>query len=164
MSQSNSPHAIVILYDGRDISEEEYALFSATVVDLLSRAGIAIPELTTMVYKDTEELTKLFLKETASTVKKAKNGKDKKDDPVENALMYLSTRYKTFFSNRDTLALAFQLNKDIIQNTNDTALFNALKIVCEDETVYEPQLKKYGISRDALNTIQKWYCMSVHSN
>ena len=28
MSQSNSPHAIVILYDGRDMSEEEYALFS----------------------------------------------------------------------------------------------------------------------------------------
>lgn len=163
MSQSNSPHAIVILYDGRDMSEEEYALFSATVVDLLSRVGIAIPELTTMVYKDTEELTKLFLKETASTVKKTKNGKDKKDDPVENALMYLTTRYKTFLGNRDTLALAFQLSKDI-QNTNDTALFNALKIVCEDETVYEPQLKKYGISRDALNTIQKWYCMSVHGN
>lgn len=145
------------------MSEEEYALFSATVVDLLSRVGIAIPELTTMVYKDTEELTKLFLKETANTVKKAKNGKDKKDDPVENALMYLSTRYKTFLGNRDTLALAFQLSKDI-QNTNDVALFNALKIVCEDETVYEPQLKKYGISRDALNTIQKWYCMSVHGN
>lgn len=163
MSQSNSPHAIVILYDGRDMSEEEYALFSATVVDLLSRAGIAIPELTTMVYKDTEELTKLFLKETASTAKKTKNGKDKKDDPVENALMYLSTRYKTFLGNRDTLALAFQLSKDI-QNTNDVALLNALKIVCEDETVYEPQLKKYGISRDALNTIQKWYCMSVHGN
>lgn len=162
MLQNNSAHAIVILYDGRDMSEEEYALFSATVVDLLSRAGIAIPELTTMVYKDAEELTKLLLKETAN-VRKTKNGKDKKEDPVENALMYLSTRYKTFFGNRDTLALAFQLSKDI-QNTNDVALFNALKIVCEDETVYEPQLKKYGISRDALNTIQKWYCMSVHSN
>ncbi len=162
MLQNNSAHAIVILYDGRDMSEEEYALFSATVVDLLSRAGIAIPELTTMVYKDAEELTKLLLKETAN-VRKTKNGKDKKEDPVENALMYLSTRYKTFFGNRDTLALAFQLSKDI-QNTNDTALFNALKIVCEDETVYEPQLKKYGISRDALNTIQKWYCMSVHGN
>ena len=162
MLQNNSAHAIVILYDGRDMSEEEYALFSATVVDLLSRAGIAIPELTTMVYKDAEELTKLLLKETAN-VRKTKNGKDKKDDPVENALTYISTRYKTFFGNRDTLALAFQLSKDI-QNTNDVALFNALKIVCEDETVYEPQLKKYGISRDALNTIQKWYCMSVHGN
>lgn len=163
MLQNNSAHAIVILYDGRDMSEEEYALFSATVVDLLSRAGIAIPELTTMVYKDAEELTKLILKETAN-VRKTKNGKDKKEDPVENALMYISTRYKTFFANRDTLALAFQLNKDLIQNPNDTALVNALKIVCEDETVYEPQLKKYGISRDALNTIQKWYCMSVHGN
>ena len=162
MLQNNSAHAIVILYDGRDMSEEEYAIFSATVVDLLSRAGVAIPELTTMVYKDAEELTKLLLKETAN-VRKTKNGKDKKEDPVENALMYLSTRYKTFFGNRDTLTLAFQLSKDI-QNTNDVALFNALKIVCEDETVYEPQLKKYGISRDALNTIQKWYCMSVHGN
>ena len=163
MLQNNSAHAIVILYDGRDMSEEEYAIFSATVVDLLSRNGVAIPELTTMVYKDAEELTKLLLKETAN-VRKTKNGKDKKDDPVENALTYISTRYKTFFGNRDTLALAFQLNKDLIQNPNDTALFNALKIVCEDETVYEPQLKKYGISRDALNTIQKWYCMSVHGN
>ena len=162
MSQSNSPHAIVILYDGRDMSEEEYALLAASIVDLLSNAGVAIPELTTMVYKDTKELTKLLLKETAN-VRKTKSRKDKQEDPVENALMYLSTRYKTFFGNRDTLALAFQLSKDI-QNTNDVALFNALKIVCEDETVYEPQLKKYGISRDALNTIQKWYCMSVHGN
>lgn len=162
MSQSNSPHAIVILYDGRDMSEEEYALLAASIVDLLSNAGVAIPELTTMVYKDTKELTKLLLKETAN-VRKTKNGKDKKEDPVENALMYLSTRYKTFFGNRDTLALAFQLSKDI-QNTDDVALLNSLKIVCEEETVYEPQLKKYGISRDALNTIQKWYCMSVHGN
>ena len=162
MLQNNSAHAIVILYDGRDMSEEEYALFSATVVDLLSRAGIAIPELTTMVYKDAEELTKLLLKETAN-VRKTKNGKDKKEDPVENALKYLSVRYKTFFGNTDTLPLAFQLSHDI-RNSDDTVLLNALKIVCEDETVYEPQLKKYGISRDALNTIQKWYCMTVHSN
>ena len=163
MSQTNTPHAIIILYNGRDIREEEFASLAASIVDLLFNAGITIPELTTMTYKDTEELTKLLLKETASTVKKTKNGKDEKYDPVENSLKYLSTRYKTFFGNRDTLALAFQLSKDI-QNTNDVALFNALKIVCEDETVYEPQLKKYGISRDALNTIQKWYCMSVHGN
>ena len=163
MSQTNTPHAILILYDGHDISEEKFASIAAGIADLLFNANVTIPELTTIVYRDTKELTNLFLKETASTVKKTKNGKDKKDDPVENALMYLSTRYRTFLGNRDTLALAFQLSKDI-QNTNDVALFNALKIVCEDETVYEPQLKKYGISRDALNTIQKWYCMSVHSN
>lgn len=163
MLQTNTPHAIVILYKGRNIEEEEFASLAAGIVDLLFNAGITIPELTTMTYKDTEDLTKLLLKETESTVKKAKNGKDKKNDPVENALKYLSVRYKTFLDNRDTLPLAFQLSQDI-KNPDDTALFNALKIVCEDETVYEPQLKKYGISRDALNTIQKWYCMSVHSN
>lgn len=162
MSQTNTPHAILILYDGHDISEEKFASIAAGIADLLFNANVTIPELTTIVYRDTKELTNLILKETAN-VRKTKNVKDKKEDPVENALMYLSTRYKTFFGNRDTLALAFQLGKDI-QNTNDVALFNALKIVCEDETVYEPQLKKYGISRDALNTIQKWYCMSIHSN
>lgn len=163
MSQTNTPNAIVILYNGRNIDEEEFASLAASIVDLLFNAGITIPELTTMTYKDAEDLGKLLLKETASTVKKAKNGKDKKDDPVENALKYLSVRYKTFLGNRDTLPLAFQLSQDI-KNSDDTALLNALKIVCEDETVYEPQLKKYGISRDALNTIQKWYCMTVHSN
>lgn len=163
MSQTNTPHAIVILYNGRNISEEEFASLAASIVDLLSNTGVTIPELTTMTYKDAEELTKLLLKETASTVKKTKSERQTKDDPVENALKYLSVRYKTFLSNRDTLALAFQLSKDI-QNTNDVALINSLKIVCEDETVYEPQLKRYGISRDALNTIQKWYCMSVHGN
>lgn len=163
MSQTNTPHAIVILYNGRDISEEEFASFAASIVDLLFNAGITIPELTTMTYKDTEDLTKLLLKETAGTAKQTKDRKDEKEDPVENALKYLSFRYGTFFENRDVLTLAFQLNKDI-QNAKDTPLFNALKIVCEDETVYEPQLKKYGISRDALNTIQKWYCMTVHSN
>lgn len=163
MSQTNTPHAIVILYDGRNIGEEEFASLAASIVDLLFNAGVTIPELITMTYKDTEELGKLLLKETASTVKKTKSERQTKDDPVENALKYLSVRYKTFFSNRDTLALAFQLSKDI-QNTNDVALFNALKIVCEDETVYEPQLKKYNISRDALNTIQKWYCMTVYGS
>lgn len=163
MLQTNTPHAILILYDGHDISEEKFASLAASIVDLLFNAGVTIPELTTMTYKDTEDLEKLLLKETASTVKKAKNGKDKKDDPVENALKYLSVRYKTFLGNRDTLPLAFQLSQDI-KNSDDAALLNALKIVCEDETVYEPQLKKYGISRDALNTIQKWYCMSVHGN
>lgn len=163
MSQTNTPHAIVILYNGRDIREEEFASLAASIVDLLFNAGVTIPELTTMVYKDEKDLAKLLLKETASTVKKTKNGEKKKDDPVENALKYLSVRYKTFFGNTDTLPLAFQLSQDI-KNSDDTALFNALKIVCEEETVYEPQLKKYGISRDALNTIQKWYCMSVHSN
>ena len=163
MSQTNTPHAIVILYNGRDISEEEFASLAASIVDLLFNAGITIPELTTMTYKDTEDLGKLLLKEAAGTVKKTKNGRDKKDDPVENALEYLSIRYKTFLGNADTLPLAFQLSQDI-RNPKDTVLLNALKIVCEDETVYEPQLKKYGISRDALNTIQKWYCMTVHSN
>lgn len=163
MSQTNTPHAIVILYNGRDIREEEFASLAASIVDLLFNAGITIPELTTMTYKDTEDLGKLLLKEAAGTVKKTKNGRDKKDDPVENALEYLSIRYKTFLGNADTLPLAFQLSQDI-RNPKDTVLLNALKIVCEDETVYEPQLKKYGISRDALNTIQKWYCMTVHSN
>lgn len=163
MSQTNTPHAILILYNGRNIGEEEFASLAAGIVDLLFNAGVTIPELTTMTYKDTEDLGKLLLKETASTVKKAKNGKDKKDDPVENALKYLSVRYKTFLGNRDTLPLAFQLSQDI-KNSDDTALLNALKIVCEDETVYEPQLKKYGISRDALNTIQKWYCMTVYGS
>ena len=163
MSQTNTPHAIVILYNGRDIREEEFASIAANIVDLLFNTGITLPELTTMTYKDSKDLAKLLLKETASKAKHETVKKDEKYDPVENALTYLSTRYKTFFGNRDTLALAFQLSKDI-QNTNDVALFSALKIVCEDETVYEPQLKKYGISRDALNTIQKWYCMSVHGN
>lgn len=163
MSQTNTPHAIVILYNGRDIREEEFASLAASIVDLLFNTGITIPELTTMTYKDSEDLAKLLLKETANTVKKTKNGKDKNESPVENALKYLSVRYKTFFGNTDTLPLAFQLSQDI-RNSDDTVLLNALKIVCEDETVYEPQLKKYGISRDALNTIQKWYCMTVHSN
>lgn len=162
MSQTNTPHAIVILYNGRNMSEEEFASLAANIVDLLSNAGITIPELTTMVYKDAEELTKLLTKETADA-KRAESVRDKKEDPVENALKYLSTRYGAFFVDTDTLGLAFQLSKDI-QNQKDIALTNALKIVCEEETVHVNQLKKYKISRDALNTIQRWYCMTVHSN
>lgn len=162
MSQTNTPHAILILYDGHDISEEKFASIAANIADLLFNANVTIPELTTIVYRDTKELTNLFLKETASTAEKAKH-ENKKEDPVENALKYLSTRYGEFFVNTDTLGLAFQLSKDI-QNQKDVALTNALKIVCEEETVRVTQLNKYKISRDALNTIQRWYCMTVHSN
>lgn len=161
MSQSNLPHAIVIMYNGSDIDDSVFADLSAHIVDYMGHYRISIPEMTVVKYFDTNAIAKLEVSDT--TRPKAKSERQTKDDPVENALKYLSVRYKTFFGNRDTLALAFQLSKDI-QNTNDDALFNALKIVCEDETVYEPQLKKYGISRDALNTIQKWYCMSVHGN
>ena len=163
MSQTNTPHAILILYDGHDISEEKFASIAAGIADLLFNANVTIPELTTIVYRDTKELTNLVLKETANTAKKADNVRDKKEDPVENALKYLSTRYGEFFVNTDTLGLAFQLSKDI-QNQKDVALTNALKIVCEEETVRVTQLNKYKISRDALNTIQRWYCMTVHSN
>jgi hypothetical protein len=162
MSRSNLPHAIVIMYNGSDIDESMFADLSGHIVEYMRHYGISIPEMTVMKYLDADAIAKLEVSDAARP--KTKSERQTKDDPVENALMYISTRYKTFFSNRDTLALAFQLNKDLIQNPNDTALVNALKIVCEDETVYEPQLKKYGISRDALNTIQKWYCMSVHGN
>lgn len=161
MSRSNLPHAIVIMYNGSDIDESMFADLSAHIVDYMRHYGISIPEMTVMKYLDADAIAKLEVSDAARP--KTKSERQTKDDPVENALKYLSVRYKTFFGNRDTLALAFQLSKDI-QNTNDVALLNSLKIVCEDETVYEPQLKKYGISRDALNTIQKWYCMSVHSN
>ena len=162
MSQNNLPHAIVIMYNGSDIDESMFADLSAHIVDYMGHYRISIPEMTVIKYLDADAIAKLVVSDVSRP--KAKSERQTKDDPVENALKYLSVRYKTFFGNRDTLALAFQLNKDIMQNPNDAALINALKIVCEDETVYEPQLKKYGISRDALNTIQKWYCMSVHGN
>lgn len=161
MSQSNLPHAIVIMYNGSDIDESMFADLSGHIVDYMRHYGISIPEMTVMKYLDADAIAKLEVSDAVRP--KTKGERQTKDDPVENALKYLSVRYKTFFGNRDTLALAFQLSKDI-QNTDDVALLNSLKIVCEEETVYEPQLKKYGISRDALNTIQKWYCMSVHGN
>jgi hypothetical protein len=152
------------MYNGCDLSPEKFAEISGTVVEYLRVNGIAIPELTTGKCFNADDIAKLMINDDSFIEVKVESTKKVNANPVENALKYLSTRYKTFFSNRDTLALAFQLNKDLIQNSNDTVLINALKIVCEDETVYEPQLKKYGISRDALNTIQKWYCMSVHGN
>jgi hypothetical protein len=152
------------MYNGCDLSPEKFAEVSGIVVEYLRTNGIAVPELTNAKCFNANDIAKLMINDDNFVKVKVESTKKVNSDPVENALKYLSTRYKTFFSNRDTLALAFQLNKDLIQNSNDTVLINALKIVCEDETVYEPQLKKYGISRDALNTIQKWYCMSVYGN
>ncbi len=139
MSQSNLPHAIVIMYNGSDIDENMFADLSAHIVDYIRHYGISIPEMTVMKYLDADAIAKLEVSDAARS--KTKNERQTKDDPVENALKYLSVRYKTFFGNRDTLALAFQLSKDI-QNTDDVALLNSLKIVCEEETVYEPQLKR----------------------
>lgn len=170
MSNNYEPCAIVVIYNGRKMTEEQFAALSANIVENLVNHGIAIPELTTAKFLDSSDIAKLLSGDDMCKV--AVKVKDEKQDPVENALKYLSTRYKEFLGNSNMTPLTLQLSNDIqssefskgIGKKHDEALMNALYIVCDENTVFSPQLAKYGISDRVMNTIQQCYSFYAHSN
>ena len=163
---SNSqPCAIVVLYNGRKMSDDQFANLAAMIAESLRSMNITIPELTVAKFLDSSDLAKVLSEDTVRVegVKIKKN--IVKDDPVENALKYISTRYEAQIHDTNTTKLVLELSKDIrgiMYNKTrgkewDVALENALNIVCVEHTVYAPQLAKYGITDRTMNAIRDCY-------
>ena len=147
MSKNNLPHAIVIMYNGCDLSPENFAEVSGIVVEYLRTNGIAIPELTNAKCFDANDIANLMVSDNNLH-------NNMNSDPVENALKYLSTRYSEYLRDKNMIPLIVKLNKDIQENNE--ILVTALQIVCE-KIVTDNQLKKYGIGNTMLNTMRQCY-------
>ena len=161
MSQSNSPHAIVIMYNGCDLSPEKFAEVSGVVVEYLRVNGITIPELTTGKCFNADDIANLMVSDDSFVEVKVESTKKVNANPVENALKYLSTRYSEYLHDLNMIPLIVRLDKDI-QEDNET-LVTALQIICE-KTVTDSQLKKYGISNTMMNVMRQCYRYHVQGS
>lgn len=151
MSKNNLPHAIVIMYNGCDLSPEKFAEVCGIVVEYLQTNGITIPELTNAKCFDANDIAKLMISDNNSH-------NNVNLDPVENALKYLSTRYSEYLHDLNMIPLIVRLNKEIREDNGN--LITALQIVCE-KTISHSQLKKYGINEAIMNAMQQCYRYNV---
>lgn len=159
---SNKAHCIVIMYNGKDIPESTYNKIIGGLMEVLVGAGICIPELASITYKDTEGLASSL----ARDVLLAKEHKvtPVTEDPVENALTYLSGRYRKELDQPNMIALIVKLSNDILAHKEqaikglegDILLMNALEIVCT-HGMKKSMLTKHQISERAMNTIRDCY-------
>lgn len=159
---SNKVHCIAIMYHGSDIPENLQAVIMTEMMTVLVSHGICIPELTTIVYKDSEGLA-------LSVAKDIFNAKDQvvppvTENPVENALLYLKKRYEKELENSNLIPLVIKLAEDIRAHktalangkTGDILLMNSLEIVTTNQ-VTVLQLANAGISERALNQMEQCY-------
>lgn len=155
-------HCIVLMYDGKPIPDEMQESVMTAIADVIATRGIAIPEMITIVYKDSQGVAG----SVARDVLLAKKGvvAAVEEDPVENALSYLSKRYAKEMELADPTILIIRLVGDIRDHKftigrngiGDAVLMEALKTVCT-KTVNQSQMKKYGIRKSALEAIRRCY-------
>jgi len=159
---SNKAHCIVIMYNGKDIPEQSYKKIMGGLMEVLVSAGICVPELASITYKDTEGLASSL----ARDILLAKENKVTPitEDPVENALIYISERYRKELDQPNIITLVVKLSNDLFAHKEqvikgmdgDILLMNALEIVCTNG-IKKSMLTKHKISERAMNTIRDCY-------
>ena len=167
MSEIDTPgiHCIVILYDGKPMSDEMQETVMTSISNAITTRGIAIPEMISIVYKDSKGIADSIAKD----VLMAKEGKvpSCEEDPIENALIYIAGRYKNELSRADKTMLIINLAGDIRDSKftkgrngiGDAALDNALEILCT-KSVSIALMKKHGISKSDMEAIRRCYDMA----
>lgn len=159
---SNSQHVIVIMYNGKDIPEYKQEDVMAAIIALLATNNICIPELTTVVYKDSEGIAASIARDVFGA--KEQVVQPVTEDPIKNALTYIKKRYETELAQSNLTSLVLTLAKDIDAHKKavkkgkegDILLMNALEIIVTSN-VSILQLAQADISERALNVIEQCY-------
>ena len=159
---SNKTHCIVIMYNGKDIPEDQQAPLMSSLVDIIASAGVTMRELTSVTYKDTEGIASSLARDIL--LAKQHVVTPITEDPVQNALTYLSDRYRRQIDQANVIPLIVQLSDDIRAHKaainrgedGDVILMNALKIISTN-TVTKQVLKKYKIPERAFNSMFDCY-------
>lgn len=160
---SNKTHCIVIMYNGKDIPESEYNKIIGGLVAVLAGAGICIPELASVTYKDTEGIASSLARDIL--LAKQHVVTPITEDPVQNALTYLGDRYRRQIDQGiNMIPLIVQLSDDIRAHKaavnrggdGDVLLMNALEIISTNE-VTKLVLKKYKIPERAFGSMLECY-------
>lgn len=158
----SNTHCIVILYNGNDIPEFAENAIMAQLVQVLVDRGLCIPELVTVVYKDSEGVAASIARDVLAA--KQQVVQPVVEDPVENALVYLKERYKNELSNSNLIPLVLKLTDDIRAHRRLTAegkegdilLMNSLEII-STKGIATSKLIKHGISERAMNAMEQVY-------
>lgn len=160
---SNKTHCIVIMYNGKDIPEASQNGVMLSLVNILVAAGVTVRELTSVTYKDTEGIASSLARDIL--LAKQHVVTPIMEDPVQNALTYLSERYhRQIDQGINMIPLIVQLSDDIRAHKaavnrgedGDILLMNALEIISTN-AVTKPVLKKYKIPERAFGSMLECY-------
>ena len=158
----NSTHCIVILYNGNDIPDFAQNAIMEQLVQTLVDRGICIPELTTVVYKDSEGVAASIARDVLAA--KQQVVEPIVENPVTNALVYLKNRYEKELSNSNLIPLVLKLTDDIRAHRasvakgeeGDILLMNSLEII-STKGITVAELTVHGITERAINAMQQVY-------
>lgn len=134
----------------------------AQLVQVLVDRGLCIPELVTVVYKDSEGIAASIARDVLAA--KQQVIEPVVENPVENALIYLKKRYKKELNSANLIPLILKLAEDIAAHRKqlakdgegDVLLINSLEIITR-KGISVSDLARIGISERALNAMQQVY-------
>lgn len=161
---SNKQHCIIILYNGIDIPEIAENAIMEQLVQVLVDKKITIPELTTVVYKDSTGIATSLVNDAISVTARGKSGQESPVNPIDNALVYLKSRYSEELKDSNHTRLVIKMVSDILAHKDavekgqegDTLLMHALEILNKTEFLYS-EVAHHGISERALGTMRRVY-------
>lgn len=140
--------AIVIIYAGNEVTETALAQI-ASILDNHNVAKIENIKVSTL---DDAEVAKLFV--SSATSKSTKITFEENKSPIDNALLYIGTRYADIVE--DPIRLTIKLTNDIKDET-DKSLRNALKIISETNLISTNLYRKYHVNKPVIEV-----CKHIH--
>ncbi len=161
---SNKQHCIIILYNGIDIPEIAENAVMEQLVQVLVDKRITIPELTTVVYKDSTGIATSLVNDAISITARGKSGQESPVNPLDNALVYLKHRYSEELKDSNHTQLIIKMVDDITAHKaavekgqkGDPLLISALEILSETGYLYS-EVAHHKISERALDTMERVY-------
>ena len=140
--------AIVIIYAGNEVTETALA----QVASILDNHNVAKIENIKVSTLDDAEVAKLFV--SSATSKSTKITFEENKSPIDNALLYIGTRYADIVE--DPIRLTIKLTNDIKDET-DKSLRNALKIISETNLISANLYRKYHVNKPVIEV-----CKHIH--
>lgn len=140
--------AIVIIYAGNEVTETALA----QIASILENHNVAKIENIKVSTLDDTEVAKLFV--SSATSKSTKITFEENKSPIDNALLYIGTRYADIVE--DPIRLTIKLTNDIKDET-DKSLRNALKIISETNLISANLYRKYHVNKPVIEV-----CKHIH--
>lgn len=134
---------VVVVYDGNELPSD----IITSMANQMSRFVVDESKIVIKQYNE-EALLHMGVRKAVSSITF-----DEKNEAIDHACTYLSTRYGSFFKEPVKFVLAMSEVKN--SGTNEsTILKNAIQIISENPT--DPILKKYSITPSVVKTIKEF--------
>ena len=158
-------HSIVILWAGNNCPDEVMHAIGDTIVN----AGVAIPELLKIQYRDQDGLAEILAKEAIRTIKI--DGHDDIEEALEKAIKFIGIKYENELKMGNRVPMfAMKLQKDasdaysirgfnmLDPESDPRSLWNAIEIIATANAIISPTLaKKYHFNNTVVSIIKHIY-------